>query len=201
MEESCKILYINHSSAIQLALLDLRQFETISGLSGKRELEKNGALHIIQTVLKSPAIQLHYQSNGKPYLLNGPKISISHSSDWVGVLFSEGGEEIGLDIEKIRDKVLSIKHKFLSAIELQELGSAGVEKYTLYWAVKEAVYKASGIEGLLFAEEIAIEPFALKTNSGMIKAMVERKDVEKNFTLRYILQADHVIVFTVDDQE
>lgn len=184
---------------MQLALLDLNELEIGRGLTGKRELEKKAALYLIQTVLKDSAINIQYEPNGRPYLSDGPKISISHSSDKVGVLFSKGKEEVGLDIEKVRDKVLSIKHKFLSPAELQELGSSGIEKYTLYWAVKEAVYKAGGIEGLLFAEEIAIEPFAIKDNSGVIKAAVRRKGFKKIFTLRYILQEDHVIVFTVNE--
>ena len=47
-----------------------------------------------------------------PYLTKDVSISISHSYDWIVVLFLFKKENIGIDIEKVRDKILNIKEKF-----------------------------------------------------------------------------------------
>jgi 4'-phosphopantetheinyl transferase len=44
-------------------------------------------------------------------------ISISHSHDKLAIIVNEK-EATGIDIELIRDKVLKIKHKFLSQIRI-----------------------------------------------------------------------------------
>jgi phosphopantetheinyl transferase (holo-ACP synthase) len=96
----------------------------------------------------------------------------------------------------VRDKVLKIREKFLSVRELEELRNATAEKYTLYWAAKEAIYKAHGTEGLIFAEQIAIEPFLMEEKKGEIFARVTREGSRKDYCLSYHLLNDYVLVYT-----
>lgn len=191
-----KILYINDSAKLKIVLANLDEFAVYAGLSQKRETEKKAAGHVVKEVLQDEALEICYHASGKPYLENGIGLSVSHAYDKLAVLFSFDEHEVGVDIEKVRDKVLKIREKFLSARELHDLRDAEVEKYTLYWAAKEAIYKAHGTEGLLFAEQIAIEPFSAKEGTGEIIARVTREGSQKEYCLMYHLLNDYVLVYT-----
>ncbi|HTA61883.1 MAG TPA: 4'-phosphopantetheinyl transferase superfamily protein, partial [Bacteroidia bacterium] len=126
----------------------------------------------------------------------GIKISISHSYDWLAVLFSFNGIDIGVDVEKVRDKILNIKDRFLSQQELQHLKDAPVEKYTIYWGVKEAIYKTLDIVGLNFAEQIFVEDFTYTHTGGKICALVSTLNSEKKHTLHYKVLNNYILVYT-----
>lgn len=191
-----KILYINDSAELKIVLASLDEFAAYQGLTEKRETEKKAARYAVKEVLQNEALEICYHANGKPYLENGIGLSVSHAYDKLAVLFCFTEQHVGVDIEKVRDKVLKIREKFLSARELNDLHEASVEKYTLYWAAKEAVYKAHHTEGLLFAEQIAIEPFVVAENKGEIRARVTRSGAEKDYCLKYHLLNDYVLVYT-----
>ncbi len=193
------IQIFNISQRFTLALADLRDFSSEQGIEGKRELEKRAALEVVRSVLGDASLEILYEESGKPYLKGNEEISISHAYDRIAVLFSTRAKNIGVDIEKVRDKIVKIKEKFLSPEELKELHDASLEKYTLYWAVKEAVYKAACIEGLAFAEEIAVEPFGGTEKSGTIKAAITKKGREKAFVLEYRILEDYVLVYTISE--
>ena len=54
---------------------------------------------------------MFYDENGKPHLKDGKHISITHSFTFSGVIVSDA--EVGIDIEKQRDKIAIIAHKFI----------------------------------------------------------------------------------------
>jgi len=191
-----KIQVFNPSAKLRLALLDLTEFAEVHSLSGKREIEKEAAIYGVRTVLGDDRLEIAYEKNGRPFLDNGVKISISHSYDKLALLFSTNHKEVGVDIEKVRDKILKIREKFLSPSELEELEGAPLEKITFYWAAKEAIYKAAGVEGLLFASEIAVHPFSFSAKGGTLAAELKRAGSEKQFTLHYQVIDDYVLVYT-----
>ena len=88
-----------------------------------------------------------YSTDGKPSLKSGePHISISHSKTHVAVLLSRF-PHVGVDIEKIDDKVLGFCQRFLSAeiLPKQYLDFNNAQKAKLMialWTAKEAVYKS-----------------------------------------------------------
>ncbi len=177
-------------------MLDLKEFAGLHGSEGKRQTEKKAALYAVRQTLGDNSVEISYEPSGKPCLSIGPQISISHSYDKLAVLFSEGNQAVGVDIEMVRGKILKIKEKFLSLSELKELEQAPLEKTTLYWAAKEAIYKAAGLEGLLFAEEILIHPFEYSEKGGTLLAQVKRSGSEKKYTLHYKILNDYVLVYT-----
>ncbi len=194
--QSPQIKHTVLNKQLKLAILNLNEFALYANLTDKRTIEKQAALYVIRSVLKDDTIEILYQENGKPYLTNDIKISISHSYDWLTVLFSFNGIEIGVDIEKVRDKILNIKDKYLSKKELQDLKDASIEKYITYWAVKEAVYKAVGKIGLIFEEHIFIENFTYSQNGGKINTFVQDADIKKNYTLHYQVLNEYILVYT-----
>lgn len=189
---------IKHSvinQQLELAILNLNEFAAHFNLTHKRSIEKQAALYVVRTILKDNMLEILYHETGKPYLphLN---ISISHSYDWLTVLFSFNGTDVGVDIEKIRDKILNIKEKFLSKKELRDLKNASVEKYIVYWCVKEAIYKAIGKIGLIFEEHIFVEEFTYSQKGGKINANVEHDGIKKTYTLHYQLFNEYILVYT-----
>ena len=192
---------ISHSvihQQLELAILNLNEYATRFNLTDKRTIEKQAALYVVRTILKDDTLEILYRESGKPYLSNNIQISISHSYDWLVVLFSFNGVAVGVDIEKVRDKVLNIKEKFLSEKELQDLKNASVEKYITYWAVKEAIYKAIGKRGLIFEEHIYIEDFIYSPQGGKINAQVIGSELKKTYTLHYQSLNEYILVYTIN---
>jgi 4'-phosphopantetheinyl transferase len=198
-ETAPNIQVISISESLQLAILNLAGFAAERGLSEKRDIEKQAARHLVRTVLDRQDLEIGYEENGRPVLNNGTHISISHSFDLLVILFSRETSEIGVDVEKVREKIMNIITKFLSREELDELTGSSYAKYTLYWAAKEAVYKAAGIPGLLFGEEMLVEPFSYSEQGGELQVQLLRKDAERTFTLRYKIMNDHVLAYTINE--
>jgi len=86
---------------------------------------------------------IQYYSDQKPMLMNGPRISLSHSGNEVAIMFSHG--EGGIDIQWPDEKLLKIAPKYLNPEDLKALeGISKLEAHTLIWSVKEAVFKFYG---------------------------------------------------------
>ena len=102
---------------------------------------------------------LVYDEFGKPHLKNGKFISITHSFTFSGIIVSD--VPVGIDIEKQRDKILKIAHKFTPFQEYKTIANhdALISKLTIVWGAKESLYKIYGKKKLRFLEHIYIEDF------------------------------------------
>ncbi len=105
---------------------------------------------------------LYYDKAGKPHLKDGAHISITHSHQFTGIIIG-ASQEVGIDIEKQRDKILRIAHKFTPIEEYSTIANreALVRKLTIVWGAKEALYKIDATHGLSFLHHIVIEDFAM----------------------------------------
>jgi 4'-phosphopantetheinyl transferase len=84
-------------------------------------------------------------------------VSLSHTSNYAVAIVSLE-EEVGIDIEKISNKLSRVSHKFLSEPERLHAGN-DLLKMCIYWCAKESLYKWYGKKNLSFKENIFIEPF------------------------------------------
>jgi len=130
--------------------------------SMKSELHKKGFASIRQ-LLKERGYtdaDMWYDNNGKPYLSDGTYISITHSFEFTGIILSKNAR-VGIDIEKQRDKILRIAHKFTPIEEYRTIANhdALIRKLTIVWGGKESLYKIYGKKKLLFLHNIYIEDF------------------------------------------
>lgn len=107
-------------------------------------------------------------ATGRPYLAGpgrpaGAVVSLSHSGAWAAALLTAGGRA-GVDVEIVRDKARRIAPKFLAANELagaQAVPAAAADAhFTLLWSAKETLYKLAAQRGLIFKEQLLLEPFA-----------------------------------------
>ena len=109
---------------------------------------------------------LYYDDAGKPHLTDGAHISITHSNHFTGIIIS-ASQEVGIDIEKQRDKILRIAHKFTPIEEYSTIANreALVRKLTIVWGAKEALYKIYATHGLSFLHHIVIEDFEMNNTT------------------------------------
>jgi len=142
---------------------------------------------------------LVYNEYGKPHLKDGKNISITHSNNFTGIIIS-AEREVGIDIEKQRDKILRIAHKFTPIEEYRTIANTAalVRKLTAVWGAKESLYKIYAQPGLSFLNHIDIDDFSmedLKTSGVIIyEGKTSNYDIDfleiEGFTLVYALRSD-----------
>ncbi len=123
--------------------------------SPKRRQEWLSVRALLNAAGCSPS-QLGYTESGKPGI-DHPQyrwVSISHSDKLAG-LFLHPSLRAGLDIENLNRNFVRVEQKYLSEPE-RLLASTIPDGHGLFWCIKEAVFKAAGIPGILFADQISI---------------------------------------------
>ena len=132
--------------------------------------------------LINPDLRISYKED-IPILSDNRNISISHSDEIVTVLISkENG--IGVDVEKINNKVQSVASKFLSSNEIRFFGKTPSTRQLIRaWTAKEAVYKALRKPGISFSKNIILDEFNDKAQSANAKFI--SSDQEKIFKLYF----------------
>lgn len=134
-----------------------RSRERLEGM--KSELHQRGFLSVRHLLLHAGYVDhdLTYNSYGKPLLKDGKHISITHSFHFSAILISE--KEAGIDIEKNRDKIINIQHRFVNTNYDSLSDEDMVKQLTVIWGAKESMYKTYPYGGLSFHDHIAIDPF------------------------------------------
>ena len=163
-QTTVKIWKIEESYSVLIAPLDLKPESLKRVLSMKSELHQRGFLSVRHLLREFGYTDqdLFYDDNGKPHLKDGKHISITHSFTFSGVIISDN--EVGIDIEKQRDKIAIIAKKFVD-YEFQYLdknNSEYINKLTVIWGIKESLYKLFATPGMLFREHFLVIPFMLQ---------------------------------------
>lgn len=134
--------------------------------SMKSELHQKGFLsirHLLKEVDLTDS-DLIYDEFGKPHLKHNNYISITHSFNFTAIIYSSD-KEVGIDIEKQRDKILKIAHKFTPLEEYKTIANSSglIRKLTIVWGAKESLYKIYGKKKLLFLRHIYVADFKFDT--------------------------------------
>jgi phosphopantetheinyl transferase len=85
-------------------------------------------------------------------------ISLSHSFPFVAAIISHK-KPVGIDLERFGRQVEKIGPRFLSAEEWNRWQDSHSD-LTKAWTCKEAIYKAMGVPGLAFQQDIRLPSFA-----------------------------------------
>lgn len=163
-QTTVKIWKITESYNDLFAPLTLKPESLNRVLGMKSDLHQRGFLSV-RHLLRSCGytdLDLYYNTNGKPHLKDGKQISITHSFTFSGIIISD--HEVGIDIEKQREKIAIIAHKFVD-YEFQYLKNNDpeyIKKLTAIWGIKESLYKLSATTGMLFREHFLVLPFMLE---------------------------------------
>ena len=140
-----------------------------------------------------------YHESGKPFLENSTAhISISHTKDFAGIIISNHAT-VGIDLERIHQRIEKIAHKFISGEEEKMLnGQNHLEKLFVIWGVKEVLFKMHSIGELQFKEHLAVMPFEFQL-PGKANARISKDAFQKNFTLNYTMRDDLLITWCVEE--
>lgn len=133
-------------------------------------------------------------TNGKPYLADGSfRISLSHTENYaVGIVHTS--KEVGIDIERVQDKLLKIAKRILSKDEQKDV-QGNLDKLTIYWSAKETLYKIHSKGQLFFNSDLLISPFQLKPK-GKLQSFLRVDEVLSEHTLYYYsFNKDYYICF------
>lgn len=133
-------------------------------------------------------------TNGKPYLVDGSfRISLSHTENYaVGIVHTS--KEVGIDIERVQEKLHKIAKRILSKDEQKDV-KGNLEKLTIYWSAKETLYKIHSKGQLFFNNDLLISPFELQSR-GTLQSFLRVNNVLNEHTLYYYhFNKDYYICF------
>lgn len=165
-------------------------------LSMKSELHQRGFLSVRHLFSEAgyTDFDLYYNDNGKPYLTDGKHISITHSFTFSAIAISDA--EVGIDLEKNREKIKIIQHKFVNFESgFIHKDDDYIEQLTVIWGAKESLYKIYPFGGLTFKNDIDINSFQItdKKTTGYIK--VEGWD--KNYDIGFEQLGGFTLVYAL----
>ncbi len=145
------------------------------------------------------SLGLYYQGMekdkfGKPFLKNlDYHISLSHSYPYVAAQINPS-HSVGIDIEQPKEKLLKVAPRILNPVELENAGN-DIIKHCIYWSAKEALYKIYGKRGLLFTNNLSVEPFDLE-ETGHLKGWIKTEENNVFAELKYIVHEEYVLVYS-----
>ena len=143
--------------------------------------------------LENSDYKITYNNNGKPSLNSKYNISISHSHEMAAIAISDNSK-IGLDIQLNENKIFNIQNKFLNKSEKLNIGDdPTVDILTMVWTSKESIYKAIGLKGISFSENIKIDKIIEKDETGIGYYINGTEKVK--FDLKFFYVDEYTICF------
>ena len=195
-----KEFIINHNTKIKLWKLklgelnycELDEYDSDLIESKKNKIAKEQFLAVRKTLqLENPGYRIRYDKSGKPSINSDLNISISHSNLMAAVVFSEH-IKVGIDIEHKENKIINIQNKFLNESEkLKVKFHSDVDYLTMIWTAKESIYKALGIKGVSFSDDISIKN--ISNNKG--EGYYARGNEKYKFDLFYFIIDDYILCY------
>lgn len=143
--------------------------------------------------LENTDYKITYNNNGKPSLNSKYNISISHSHEMAAIAISDNSN-IGLDVQLKESKIFNIQNKFLNKSEKLNIGDdPTVDILTMVWTSKESIYKAIGLKGISFSENIKIDKVIEKDKTGIGYYINGTEKVK--FDLKFFYVDEYTICF------
>ena len=140
-----------------------------------------------------------YDIDGKPLLNSEFNISISHSHE-IAALVMSNKKRIGLDVQLKENKILNTQNKFLNKFEKLNIGrDPSIDILTMIWTSKESIYKAIGIKGVSFSENIQIEKFTEKDEIG--KGYYINGIEKVKFDLKFYYLDEYIVCYASQNLE
>ena len=140
-----------------------------------------------------------YDLDGKPILNSEFNISISHSHE-IAALVISNNLKFGMDVQLKESKILNIKNKFLNEFEkLNIVGDPSIDILTMIWTSKESIYKAIGLKGISFSENIKIDKVTVKDKIG--KGYYINGAEKVKFDLRFFYLDEYIVCYASQNPE
>ena len=133
--------------------------------------------------------------HNKPHLTrDNASISISHASPYVVAILNTK-KLCGIDVEKLRDKLIPLAPKFLNDSELT-IANNNLTNLAVLWGAKEALYKLHGRKSLIFKDNLEIENFSFNKGLGSFKGVIKLDNENERYAMKAAQFDDFVLVFS-----
>ena len=145
----------------------------------------------VRTLIKYNDIDLNdlfYDSNGAPFLKNNLNISISHTNNYSAIALSKN--PVGIDIQDYREKILSIRDKFINEFEIELIDTHSVNDLTILWSIKESIYKIYKKKGLNFKKNIIVQKLTKDFKDSL--SLVNDMDKKTFFKSKNIIHSNYI---------
>ena len=159
----------------------------------KSEAHKKGfiAVRMLLQYIGYNDFDLYYDSNGKPHLKDGKQISISHSGEFSAIVISE--QEVGLDLERLKSKILKIAFRYMEVSHLEGLNEIEqIKKATVIWGIKESIFKIKNEQGISFLDHIFEDSFEI--DDFQTTATLIFNDLSEKFKIQFNSVEDYIFV-------
>ena len=133
---------------------------------------------------------------GKPHLYKtSGHISISHAHPYVTAMINTE-HSCGVDIERIRHKLVKLAPKFLT--EREQTQSKNEEaNLAVSWGAKEALYKLHGRKRLIFKENLELKSIPFDQQAGAFTGVIKENNTVQAIRMQFQRDQDFVLVFSV----
>lgn len=173
--------------------VDLNEISKFRIEGMRSEAHKKGflAVRMLLQTIGYTDFDLYYDENGKPHLKDGKHISISHSACFSAIVISD--QEVGLDMEQLKSKILKIAFRYMDVSHLEGLSQEEqIKKATVVWGIKESVFKIKNEKGISFLDHIFEDSFELNDKQ-TIATLIYNKLSEK-FKIQFNSIEDYIFV-------
>ena len=151
------------------------------------------AVRLLLKTLTGDYVPIQYHPSGKPYISEGPCLSISHTKNHVAVIL--GNQEVGIDVEQYGARVEKVISRFMREDEQSALWKEdALWGWLLHWSAKETMYKMLHAEGVDFVKHLRIYPFQM-AEDGLMEAVEYKTAKEQKFRIHYRLFPDFVLTW------
>lgn len=187
----------DHDELSAIRLFDQEKFELDEIHHPRKRLEWLAARNALRRLFEAnniPDSGIIKDGFGKPFLQDMVHhISIAHSFPYAVALFNRE-QPAGIDIERIQEKILKIRNKFLNTAELEAVENDHA-RMTVIWCAKEALYKLYGEKKLIFRDNLNIKPFELQKEGELTGNIIVDGNIA-NCRLKYSIIDEFVVCFT-----
>lgn len=157
-------------------------------LKGRKRLEYLSARHLVHLLTGlEQRMPMHIDLAGKPIFLWDPTLhlSISHSHQYAAAIMSKTSK-VGIDIQLIVPQMRKVAKRVFSSTELSFASTENeLEMLHILWGIKEAVYKAYGLGGIDFINQIRVHVFNYQYPKGSFKASLSKESEINTYSGTY----------------
>lgn len=139
------------------------------------------------------------ESTGRPYLSDRSfHISYSHTNGYSAAIASVN-RRVSIDLENTtKSRKTETRYLFMNPAELEwaDTGS-DLRAFFLIWSAKETLYKIHGNRGLVFKENLSINPEREKLEqNGVVSGIIQENGKIKTYPVSYRYFPDTILTYT-----
>ena len=171
-------------------------------INSKRQLQTALYKHLVAKYYNVPVEMVVKSQYNKPYIKgHNCYISVSHTENLIAIICSEK-QVVGIDIEKISERVLKIAHKFTNREEEKLIDKNDPMISTMVlWCSKEAMYKIYEKRALSFTDNIRLLDYQYNEHTQRLSGWIKNSvDAPIYCTGAYIIFQDFLLVYFIKDQ-